>query len=116
MALTYQSSYMADSMMDFFVMMRGWMLISTTLGSERQDSVFKSFTRESYVDSMALHASNFSETREHTTMIDDFIASLRTVAPICQSNAELKYLSMMESISHKIKGSPLDGGYSPPNS
>jgi hypothetical protein len=102
---------MADAMMEFLAMMRGWMLISTNLVLDSENSLFKSFTRDSFVASMSMHVSDATQTHKNTTMIGNFCASLRIVAPLCQSVAELKYLSMMEGIAHKIKTSPRDGSY-----
>ncbi|POR35145.1 Uncharacterized protein TPAR_04676 [Tolypocladium paradoxum] len=106
-ALTYQSSYMPDAMMDFLGMMRGWMVISTTLIPDPETSIFRGFTRDSFVSSMRRHIGNQTHLNNHI-MIDDFLASLRIVRPLCQAIAELRYLSALERLARLVKASPLD--------
>ncbi|KAJ3460138.1 hypothetical protein MRS44_011005 [Fusarium solani] len=106
-ALTFQSSYMPDGMMDFLAMMRGWMLIQTTLVADHSKSMFCTFTRESFVGSMEKHVEHQCRLRDDT-VIQDCLASLKTVEPLCQSHAERQYLSMLERLVKLSVISPRD--------
>lgn len=109
-ALTFQSSYMDDAMMEFLALLRGWMLVSTALVPDPERSIFGGFTRDAFVRSMRMRVvEELGGAAGCDGVVEDFCASLRVVAPRCQSVAELKYLAMMESIAQKIKISPLDG-------
>ncbi|KAK1766589.1 c6 transcription factor [Phialemonium atrogriseum] len=108
-ALTFQSSYMDDAMMEFLALLRGWMLVSTALVPDPERSIFGGFTRDAFVRSMRMRVvEELGGAAGCDGVVEDFCASLRVVAPRCQSVAELKYLAMMESIAQKIKISPLD--------
>jgi hypothetical protein len=109
MALTFQSSYMPDAMMDFLSMLRGWMIISETVVQSPDDSLFKSFTRESYIDSMKSLVDNFVDVVDDDDMMDDFSASLKVAAPLCQSIIEINYLSTLQRIAKLAKIAPLEG-------
>jgi hypothetical protein len=114
MALTYQSSYMADGMMDFLAMMRGWMVIQMTVMPAFADSPFRCFTRDAYVASMRSLISASIDNTHEDRRLDDFSASLRTVAPLCQSVAEVTYLSTMEQIVKLAGTSATEGENLPP--
>ncbi|KAF4947931.1 hypothetical protein FSARC_13863 [Fusarium sarcochroum] len=74
--LTFQSSYMPDGLMEFVAMMRGWMVISTTLVTDPRASMFRQFTRESYVESIQEHVKEQYKSRDDT-VVEGFLASLR---------------------------------------
>ncbi len=118
MVLTFQSSYMPDGMMEFIGMLRGWMVIQTNVVPSLEDSCFHRFTEDAFVESMrsllgdeAAEAAAADDEDLHG-VLQDFTVSLRLVAPLCQSVAELKYLSAMEGVAHLAKSSPVDGGFS----
>ncbi|EWG52071.1 hypothetical protein FVEG_16915 [Fusarium verticillioides 7600] len=105
--LTFQSTYMPDGLMEFIAMMRGWMLISTTLVTDHQTSMFRQFTRNSWVGSME----KFVEEQHGSTdeiVIEDFLASLKILQPLLQGQAELQYLSRLERLALLSKTSPRD--------
>lgn len=106
--LTFQSTYMPDGLMEFIAMMRGWMLISTTLVTDHGISMFRQFTRDSWVGSIE----KFMEEQHGTTddiMIEDFLASLKILRPLLQGQAELQYFSRLERLALLGKASPRDG-------
>ncbi|KAI8716900.1 Zn(2)-C6 fungal-type domain-containing protein [Fusarium sp. LHS14.1] len=106
-ALTFQSSYMPDGMMDFLAMMRGWMLIQTTLVADHTKSMFCTFTRESFVGSMERYIEQQGNSG-NDTLIQDCLASLKTVEPLCRGNAERRYWSMLERLAQLSTASPRD--------
>jgi hypothetical protein len=107
-ALTFQSTYMPDGLMDFIAMMRGWMLISTTLVTDHQTSMFRQFTRESWVGSMEKYIEGQHETKDDM-VTEDFITSLRILQPLLRGKAELQYLSRLVGLALLSRESPRDG-------
>ncbi|KAH6843204.1 hypothetical protein B0I37DRAFT_437346 [Chaetomium sp. MPI-CAGE-AT-0009] len=113
-ALTFQSSYMPDGMMDFFRMLRGWMVIQTTLVPAMGESMFHAIKEDTYVKSMrtllgAAGDADEDERRELQQTLQDFMASLRLVAPLCRSAAELHYVASLERIARVSETSPVNG-------
>lgn len=107
-ALTFQSSYMADGLMDFVAMMRGWMLISTTLVTDERASLFRQFTRESFVGSMERFVDGGCGLQDEDE-VENFMASLKMVGPLCKGEAERQYLATLERLALLSKTSPRDG-------
>jgi hypothetical protein len=115
--LTFQSSNMEDGMMEFLRTLRGWMIIQTTVIPSASQSLFRAFTEEAYVESMRSHISQRNITSSSdSTVLDDlrealqnFDASLRLVGPLCQSSAELRYLSSMQRVAVVARANPLEG-------
>ncbi|KAM0336667.1 hypothetical protein ACHAPQ_003898 [Fusarium lateritium] len=105
--LTFQSTYMPDGLMEFIAMMRGWMLISTTLVTDHRTSMFRQFTRESWVGGMEKYIEEQHKTIDDV-MIGDFLASLRILQPLLRGEAELQYLSRLERLALLSKTSPRD--------
>jgi hypothetical protein len=113
-ALTFQSSYMPDGMMDFFRMLRGWMAIQTTLVPAMGESMFHAIQEDTYVTSMkkllgAANDADEEKRRELQQTLQDFIVSLRLVAPLCRSGTELHYVASLERIARVSETSPVDG-------
>jgi hypothetical protein len=108
-ALTYQSAYMPDAMMEFITMLRGWMFIQTKLVPDLEMSMFRDFTREAFVGSMKQHITQ-QLTNRAAIVLDDYLASLKVVRTWCQGTAEIKYLSALERLGRLAKHSPIEGG------
>ncbi|KAM0545345.1 hypothetical protein ACHAPJ_011417 [Fusarium lateritium] len=106
-SLTFQSSYMPDGLMEFVAMMRGWMIISTTLVTDSRASLFSRFTRQSFVESMEQLVKKQC-TAEDEAAIEGFLASLRVLQPLLRGNAELQYLSKLQDLAVLSKSSPRD--------
>ncbi|PTB48618.1 hypothetical protein M431DRAFT_525352 [Trichoderma harzianum CBS 226.95] len=106
-ALTYQSAYMPDAMMEFITMLRGWMFIQTKVVPDLEISMFRNFTREAFVGSMKQHIAR-QLTNKSPIMLDDYLASLKVVRALCQGTAEIKYLSALERLGRLARQSPID--------
>ena len=112
--LTYQSSCMPDGMMDFLGMLRGWMVIQTTVVPSMGASIFHGVTEEAYIKSMrtllgpAAGLEVDVNEKPHETL-EDCLASLHLVAPLCQSSAELCYLACLERVARLGQMSPIKG-------
>ncbi|KAH0525695.1 hypothetical protein TsFJ059_009118 [Trichoderma semiorbis] len=106
-ALTYQSAYMPDAMMEFITMLRGWMFIQTKVIPDLEISMFRNFTREAFVGSMKQHIARHLTNRS-AIMLDDYLASLKVVRVLCQGTAEIKYLSALERLGRLAKQSPIE--------
>jgi len=132
-ALTFQSTYMADDgMLEFFTMLRGWSLIQTNLIPVFSESMFGGFTERAYVDSMrsVLSHANLQSCKDtedgrrrkeelcrHLVHLE---ASLRLLKPLCESESEhttaiYMYLGLMEKIARLAKESPAAGQFSIPS-
>ncbi|KAL7940837.1 hypothetical protein V8C42DRAFT_336483 [Trichoderma barbatum] len=105
-ALTYQSAYMSDAMMEFITMLRGWMFIQTKLVPDLRMSMFRDFTREAFVGSMKQHVAR-QLTNNSAIALDDYLASLKVVRTLCHGTAEIKYLSALERLGRLAKQSPI---------
>ncbi|EHK21677.1 uncharacterized protein TRIVIDRAFT_191975 [Trichoderma virens Gv29-8] len=106
-ALTYQSGYMPDAMIEFITMLRGWMFIQTKLVPDLEMSIFRNFTREAFVGSMKQHVA-LQLTEKSAIALDDYLASLKVVRTLCQGTAEIKYLSALERLGRLAKQSPIE--------
>lgn len=111
--LTFQSTYMTDGLMEFIAMIRGWMLISTTLLTGHQTSIFRQFTRASWVGSMERYIEEQQVTKCDIPT-EDFLASLGILQPLLQGKAERQYLSSLVKLAVLSKTSPRDGLFFPP--
>ncbi|KAL6890072.1 hypothetical protein GGI43DRAFT_430770 [Trichoderma evansii] len=107
MALTYQSGYMPDTMIEFIKMLRGWMFIQTKVVPDLEMSIFRSFTREAFVGSMKQHIAQQSINKT-VIALDDYLASLKIVRTLCQGTAEIKYLSALERLGRLANQSPIE--------
>jgi hypothetical protein len=115
--LTFQSGCMPDAMMEFVRVLRGWMIIQTTIVPDRERSLFRGFTEDAYVASMGdlLEQDSPAATtcdgarKELRDLLDNFEASLHTVASLCRTPIEHRYVSSMRGISLTARSSPTDG-------
>ena len=103
-ALTYQSAYMRDAMMDFVVLLRGWMQIQTRLGP----GLATELSRGAYTEYMRQRVSDGVYPGDGG-VLEGYVASLRTVRPLCRGVAELRYLAALERLGAIAKESPLQG-------
>jgi len=97
LALTFQASAMPDALMEFIVTMRGCMVIGSSLENVT-DSLFGQYGAESWAECFKQMMPADLNPRIDGTVLDDVSASLRVVAPLCQSVGELTYLSQLERI------------------
>lgn len=109
--LTFQSANMEDGMMDFLRMLRGWMIIQTTVIPSMTRSLFQGFTEEAFVNSMrgfvAQNKSNpqpdVSAGQDLQQALDDFNASLRLLGVLCRSPSELRYLVALQRVAQAAR-------------
>lgn len=111
MALTFQSSYMQEGMMEFISMVRGCIVVSDTAMLDFEESAFRSFSPEQHEKTVrGLKGSAVSDIG-YAVELDMAIASVRRVRPLCYSILEVKYLGMMEGMLKTAKTSQIGGTY-----
>ncbi|KAK0708184.1 hypothetical protein B0H67DRAFT_603219 [Lasiosphaeris hirsuta] len=112
MALTFQSSCMPEGMNEFLTMVRGCHVIAGTGMLSFEDSLFRSFTQQGYTDSLrrqyAMGSHDFTLEPETEIRFDEFVVSLRALAPLCSSPLELKFLAVTERSAKMAKTFPLE--------
>ncbi|KAL9487835.1 hypothetical protein ACSS6W_000112 [Trichoderma asperelloides] len=106
-ALTFQSGYMPDAMIEFIKMLRGWMFIQTKLVPDLEMSIFRNFTREAFTSSMKQHIAR-QPINKSMIALDDYLASLKIIRTLCQGTAEIKYLSALERLGRLASQSPIE--------
>ncbi|GFP60299.1 hypothetical protein TASIC1_0017006100 [Trichoderma asperellum] len=109
-ALTFQSGYMPDAMIEFIKMLRGWMFIQTKLVPDLEMSIFRNFTREAFTSSMKQHIAR-QPINKSMIALDDYLASLKIIRTLCQGTAEIKYLSALERLGRLASQSPIEGTF-----
>lgn len=110
-ALTFQASCMNDGMTEFLSMIRGCRIIYCTSMKDFPDSVFQPFNREGYSDSVRklIGACSFTLEADQDVLIQDYLRSLRALAPICTSPLEIRFLAATERVVRMAKISAVDG-------
>lgn len=112
MALTFQSSYMQEGMLEFLSLVRGCMVVSDTAMLSFDDSAFRSFSTEEHEKTVrSLNGSPMLDPRYHLEL-DMGIASLRAIGPLCQSTLEVRYLGALDGMLRTAQRSHMDGTYS----
>ncbi|PTB36186.1 hypothetical protein M441DRAFT_84025 [Trichoderma asperellum CBS 433.97] len=106
-ALTFQSGYMTDAMIEFIKMLRGWMFIQTKVVPDLEMSIFRNFTREAFTSSMKQHIAR-QPINKSMIPLDDYLASLKILRTLCQGTAEIKYLSALERLGRLASQSPVE--------
>ncbi|KAH7141022.1 hypothetical protein EDB81DRAFT_654675 [Dactylonectria macrodidyma] len=108
MALTFQSSYMPEGMLEFLSMIRGCMVVSATAMPNFTESAFQSFSPEGHEKSV--HELN-PDAPEYGANSDIFAAaavSARALGPLCRSVLEVRYLGILEGILKATQRSDVD--------
>lgn len=109
MALTFQSSYMPEGMLEFMVMLRGCTVVSHNVIPVLEESIFSGFTAESHTERV------LSLTRQDPVdvlignVLDAALTSVNNLRPICHSVLEVRYLSDLDRILKLSKMSPVEG-------
>lgn len=100
-ALVFQASCMPDGMTEFLAMTKGCHIIYHTSMLTMDDSLFGSFARESYADSVRrlIGAPPLVLDAEQELMIRRFLRSLRALGPLCKSPLEVRFLAATERIA-----------------
>ncbi|KAK4241499.1 hypothetical protein C8A03DRAFT_41112 [Achaetomium macrosporum] len=101
MALAFQASCMPDGMNEFISMIKGCHIIANTSLLSFSDSLFQDFTQVGYSESVrrALGPGGFALRPDQELLIDDFLKSLRALAPLCTSPLEIRLMASTERIA-----------------
>ena len=113
MALTFQASCMPEGMLEFLSMIRGCHIIGASGVLDFGNSLFREFTAEGYSDSVKRligPAGLVLESHEEA-LFDEFLVSLRSLAPLCSSPLEVRVLATTERISKLAKSAVTEGGW-----
>ncbi|KAK7433161.1 hypothetical protein QQZ08_000092 [Neonectria magnoliae] len=98
--LTFQAAYMADGLVDFFTTIRGCFLIGNQTMSNLENSIFKSFARDSYIDKLQEIVTNTASDRNLDAIVaDEFCISIGRIRHLCKSVPELQYVAHMQTIA-----------------
>ncbi|KAL2019194.1 hypothetical protein VTK56DRAFT_9994 [Thermocarpiscus australiensis] len=101
-ALTFQASCMPDGMTEFLAMTRGCHIVGRTSMMVYEDSLFYDFTPGGYADSVRRLIGGAAPSLEagQEILVDEFLKSLRALAPLCTSPLEVKFLAATERIAN----------------
>lgn len=98
MALTFQSTYMPDGMEEYLAMLRGCSLVASRSLIQFQDSAFVLFSTEGYLQRVTEIMSRVDHGLPDQESIDDGLASLQALVPLCQSVLEHSFLKSLQII------------------
>lgn len=97
LCLIAQSSLMLDSMAEYMTMVRGGNLVATTIVPDYDKSLFRAFTPEGHMETLATMVQELPKDLE---VIDGFRMSILALETLCQQPHELMYCaSMVRSIT-----------------
>ncbi|KAK2594051.1 hypothetical protein QQS21_008236 [Conoideocrella luteorostrata] len=100
LALTFQAAHMPDGLDDFLTMTRGCFLVGTYIVPDLDNSAFKTFERDLYIEKASAVAA-LDENRLpllDEIVADGFRASLEELGPLCNSVVEIEHLAMMRKV------------------
>ena len=111
MALTFQASCMPEGMNEFLSMVRGCRVIAETGMLSFDQSLFSSFSEEGYSESVRKLTGSSPVVLDpnQEALFDEFIVSLRALAPLCTSPLEIKFLATTERVVKMVKTSAVEG-------
>ncbi|KAI8721637.1 Zn(2)-C6 fungal-type domain-containing protein [Fusarium sp. LHS14.1] len=109
MALTFQSSYMREGMIEFMIMLRGCTVVSHTVIPVLEESLFSGFTAESHTERVLSLQQNDPVDALLGDVWDAALASVNNLRPICNSVLEVRYLSILGRILKLSRTSPVEG-------
>jgi len=111
MALTFQSSYMADGMLDFVSMSRGCHVVAASAMPSFDESLFAGFSGEGHYRAVKSLGYPRAGEPQDDAFVEAFLGSLRGLAPLCQSTLEVNFLSQIERILNVARISSVDGKF-----
>lgn len=112
MALTFQSSYMADGMLDFVSMTRGCHVVADSAMPSFSRSIFAGFSGHGhYLAVKSLNSERAADPQDEA-FADAFLVSLRSLAPLCNSTLEVSFLAQVEKILNISRVAPTEGEFS----
>jgi hypothetical protein len=74
-----------------------------------EESAFNSFSRDRHVSSVQKLMNRVPKAQQDHGVLDGFLKSVRTLAPICKSVIELNYLADMQRVMNMAKSGSPDG-------
>lgn len=104
--LLSQSSLMADSMFEYLTMTRGGNLVATTIIPDFSASIFETFSPEGH---LKLLNEIVLDQPKDPDLIRLFKASVLSLAPLCQSVIEIRYLKALIACIDALHASSLSG-------
>ncbi|KAK4232613.1 hypothetical protein QBC38DRAFT_352125 [Podospora fimiseda] len=103
-ALAFQASCMPEGMTEFMSMTRGCYIVATTAVMDFDNSLFRSFTEEGYVESVRrLVTGPGSLGYNEEVLLEEFLVSLRRLGPLCRSPLEVRFLSGIERTAKRAR-------------
>jgi hypothetical protein len=114
MALTFQSAYMREGMLDFLSMVRGCIVISGTAMPPLEQSAFHTFSTHGHQQSVRLmHSDDPTDQRgfgndDEEGFANRGLESVRALGHLCRSVFEVKYLAILEDVLERSKVSYVD--------
>lgn len=109
MALTFQSSYMSEGMLEFLSMVRGCYVVSTTAMLRFEDSLFCDFSLEKHIDTVHRLSNKMPSDCQEQELMESFSTSIMALAPLCQSTLEVEFLAYFNRIIDCARSSSVDG-------
>lgn len=111
MALAFQASCMAEGMTEFLAMTKGCHVIANASMLLSEDSLFHAFTMEGYSDSVRrlIGTAPVALDADQEALLDEFLRSLRALAPLCTSPLEVKFLAATEHVVRVARTSAAEG-------
>lgn len=98
MALTFQSSYMAEGMLDFVGMMRGCHVVAYSgMGGWYGGSLFGMFSREGHVSAVRMLGPG-GEGAVRQCMVGECLAALGELGKLCRGVLEGEVLERVEKV------------------
>ncbi|KAG8426140.1 hypothetical protein J3459_008401 [Metarhizium acridum] len=100
LTLTFQAAHMPDRLADFLTMTRGCFLVGTHVVPDLENSAFKTFERDVYVEKASSVA---AADDQWLPLLDESIAngfctSLEQLGPLCHSVIDIEHIAMMRRI------------------
>jgi len=110
LALTFQSSYMEDGLMEFMTMIRGCALVSERNTVDRHpDSAFEPFSEQKHLVMMMERINAAHVTEADPALLDEAMASLRALTTLCQTKVHVDYLNVMIDVVNLCYQAPAAG-------
>lgn len=106
LCLIAQSSLMPDSMAEYMTMVRGGNLVATTIIPDFQKSLFRMFTPEGHMETLAQMV---TEQPKDLMVIHGFKKSVVNLEPLLHRAHELQYQGSMVKAITALESSSLDG-------
>ena len=114
MVLTFQSSYMNESMLEFLSMVRGCYVVSETAMQQLEDSLFCNFSLQRHIDTVHRLHDKAPFQKQEDELVEAFSASISGLAPLCQSTLEIEFLAYFHRIIKAARVSAVDGEQNTP--